>query len=688
MESNVFEQHFSRVNLCGKRFLNLDSFYNEYKSSNIKFSRVLMIPFYVAYYLMFCTPVKIPKPPAFLQNIENGLNYGKVDFFLFQSKGKSPFMFYANIFLIKAFHKISGILLYDSPKIYDVDSIVKFNCYANLVLFSLLIFLVGYYLRLKSNKSYVILGAQYLIFYLSNTIFIKESQDGLLNIDLLFNILTVSCFIHLEKYNSNKVKDLINLSITGLILGMLYSLKPMSLISKVFPGYIILTWVWKVITVYQFDKERSRSRIVGYQTLFKPLVLVSTMMIFSFKILNVFLNQAVYDENNFDLRQLSPMSQISLNSIKNLDNHLIGVPKDIRYMDTVLIRHVDSLGGYLHSHDANLQTGSGKQQVTVFDHQDQMNEWIILPSDNDLRSSYVSKNNTDYDVVSKFKPILLQHKITGKFLHVHNDFRGPVSEKEKAHEVSCVEFDPLSDESHNNFEFRIEYPGNNVESNLQVVNSEFELVSSVASGCKLLSHIDRLPPWGYFQQEVICMEMAVPKKTKFVVEKIVASTPESIEKLEYKFLDNLSLMEIMKDYQTKSLKKEKYDDDFQSKVDSHKNQGNVISNKEAIFHKSQLKYLHTAFIVVAAINTCWIVKLAFWILPFEEGDRNMYLIYALRTSAFRQLCDFVQFFIGIVVYSFLLIKTKETVIIDDLSFQPAVILEILIIFEYINSLIY
>lgn len=687
MTSNTLEYHFDRDEPDhGKRYLNLHSFFNEYKSSNINLSRTIMIPFYAAYYLIFCTPVQLTKPHAFLQNIENAVKYDKVDFFLFQSKGKSPFLFYANVFLIKIFNKVSRVISANLPKIYDVDSIAKFNCYANLLLFSMLIFLVGNYLRLKSAKITVVLSAQFFIFYLSKIIFIKENQDGLLNIELLFNILTTSCFIHLEKFFSSKIKDLKNLFITGIILGMLYSLKPMSLISRVFCGYIISTWIWKVITVYQFDRKRSKLRIIGYQTLFKPLVLVSTMLVFSFMNLRFFLGQAVYDENNFDLRQLSPMSQISLNAIKNLDNHLVGVPKNIRYMDTVLIRHVDSVGGYLHSHDAKIQTGSGQQQVTVFDDQDQMNEWIILPSEKELRKSYVSKNNTDYEVVSKFKPILLQHRITGKFLHVHNDFRGPVSEKENAHEVTCVEFDPLSDDPHNNFEFRIESSGLNAEKSLQLVDNEFELISSVASGCKLLSHIDRLPPWGYYQQEVICMEMAVPKKTKFVVEKLVASTPESIEKLEYKFLENLSLMEIMKDYQLKSIKKEKYDDDFQSKVESNRNQGTVVPNKEVIFHYSQLKYLHIAFIFVAILNTCWILRLAFKILPFREAEPDIDLLFGMKTSAFRGLCDFVQFFVGILVYSFLLIKTKENIIIDDFSFQSAVTFEVFIVFEFISSM--
>ena len=81
-----------------------------------------------------------------------------------------------------------------------------------------------------------------------------------------------------------------------------------------------------------------------------------------------------------------------------------------------------------------------------------------------------------------------------------------------------------------------------------------------------------------------------------------------------------------------------------------------------------------------------ILRLAFEILPFRESEPKTDLLFGMKTSAFRQLCDFVQFFIGIVVYSFLLIKTKENIIIDDFSFQSAVTLEVFIVFEFISSL--
>lgn len=622
----------------------------------------------------------------FLKNIENLVSNDRVDFFLFNSKGKSPFLLYANSGLIKLFNKVTLYLPFSIPRIYDVETIAKFNSYTNVVLFALFLYLLGNYLKQRSTKSFVILAAQLTALYISNDVFIRNNEDGLLNIDLIANIFMLSGFIHFNKYYKNVLKDLQNVLVTGFILGMLYSLKPMSLISKLFPIFIVGTWVWNVMSVYQFGKTRSNLYIVGYQIIVKSVLLLATMITFSLLVLKIFVNQSVYDENNFDFRQLSSMTQISLNSAKNLNNANVGVLKDIRFMDTVLIRHVDSLGGYLHSHDATLQTGSGGQQVTVFDQQDQMNEWIILPSNKNLRRDYLSKNNTDYEVVSKFNHILLQHKITGKFLYVHKDFRGPVSEKENAHEVTCVDFDPLSDDSHLNFEFKIEFSENKSNANLELIDNEFELISSVASHCKIISHIDKLPPWGYFQQEVICMEMAVPEKSKFVVEKIVASTPESISKLEYRFLDNLPFMSIMKDYQDKSIKKEIYDDDFTAKLNSHKNTGNVISNKEAIFKFTQLKYLHLAFVVVVILTAVITLVLASKLLPFRGNVVTTKVLLDMKTSSYRQLCDFVPFVAGIVIYSFLLIKTKETIFIGDLSFQSVVTLELLVVFEFINSL--
>ncbi|GMM40838.1 hypothetical protein DAHU10_017390 [Hanseniaspora uvarum] len=670
----------------GSKYLDLYSFFNDFRNSTKTSSRILMIPFYALYYIIFCTRIDRAKPNDFLKNIENLVSNDRVDFFLFNSKGKSPFLLYANSGLIKLFNKVTLYLPFSIPRIYDVETIAKFNSYTNVVLFALFLYLLGNYLKQRSTKSFVILAAQLTALYISNDVFIKNNEDGLLNIDLIANIFMLSGFIHFNKYYKNVLKDLQNVLVTGFILGMLYSLKPMSLISKLFPIFIVGTWVWNVMSVYQFGKTRSNLYIVGYQIIVKSVLLLATMITFSLLVLKIFVNQSVYDENNFDFRQLSSMTQISLNSAKNLNNANVGVLKDIRFMDTVLIRHVDSLGGYLHSHDATLQTGSGGQQVTVFDHQDQMNEWIILPSNKNLRRDYLSKNNTDYEVVSKFNHILLQHKITGKFLYVHKDFRGPVSEKENAHEVTCVDFDPLSDDSHLNFEFKIEFSENKPNVNLELIDNEFELISSVASHCKIISHIDKLPPWGYFQQEVICMEMAVPEKSKFVVEKIVASTPESISKLEYRFLDNLPFMSIMKDYQDKSIKKEIYDDDFTAKLNSHKNTGNVISNKEAIFKFTQLKYLHLAFVVVVILTSVIALLLASKLLPFRGNVVTTKVLLDMKTSFYRQLCDFVPFVAGIVVYSFLLIKTKEKIFIGDLSFQSVVTLELLVVFEFINSL--
>jgi dolichyl-phosphate-mannose--protein O-mannosyl transferase len=46
---------------------------------------------------------------------------------------------------------------------------------------------------------------------------------------------------------------------------------------------------------------------------------------------------------------------------------------------TVTIRHVNTQGGYLHSHPHNYPGGSKQQQITLYPHIDANNEWRIMP---------------------------------------------------------------------------------------------------------------------------------------------------------------------------------------------------------------------------------------------------------------------------------------------------------------------
>ncbi|XBW35675.1 hypothetical protein QEN19_001246 [Hanseniaspora menglaensis] len=648
--------------------------------------KLLIIPFYAISYLIFTFKYEINGLDSMLYYLSNKINGQGVQFFLSNSKGKSPFLFFANSILIQVFNKISTILFLEKIKVFSPEQIAIFNAYSNIVLFGILLFSLGKYLTLRGTEKNLILFVQFSVSYFIKNQFLNNNGDGLLNVDLIFNNLIMGALLHLNQYNKKKLSDLKNVLLVSLILGILISIKPVSLISGLMYIWILFYWVWQVITIYQFDLNLSTLTLFLYQIAFKIAIMVTVSLALYTKTILFFVSSFEYDEKSFDFNQMSPIFQSSFNSFKNSDGNLIGVPKAVRYMDTVLIKHTDSLGGYLHSHPVPLQTGSGNQQVTIFDSEDMMNEWVLLPGDKKLRHEYLSGNNTEYDTIRKYASIILQHKITEKFLYVHSGFRGPVSEKEHAHEVTCAEFDDgVEDEG--NFLFRVEYTGKHDENQLGVVDFEFNLVSVFKDHCKLLSHRERLPSWGFFQQEVICMSQAVSQRTSFVIEKIVATTNESLEKMEYRYLNNLDYIQIFKEYLYKSAKKELYDDDMKLMMNTQSNNPVLLSVKEAVFKYSNLSLLHSftiAAIVLTLVHLCFKAVL---IAPLEYNTNWFKNIETLKVKQFRYWTNFIALFLGLILFSLALVKLNVYGCLNETIYQVGIILQILIVSEYLNCFV-
>ena len=53
------------------------------------------------------------------------------------------------------------------------------------------------------------------------------------------------------------------------------------------------------------------------------------------------------------------------------------VPADVLMGSRVSIRHVNTQGGYLHSHPLMYPTGSKQQQITLYPHKDENNVWLL-----------------------------------------------------------------------------------------------------------------------------------------------------------------------------------------------------------------------------------------------------------------------------------------------------------------------
>ncbi|SCU99969.1 LAME_0G06700g1_1 [Lachancea meyersii CBS 8951] len=187
-------------------------------------------------------------------------------------------------------------------------------------------------------------------------------------------------------------------------------------------------------------------------------------------------------------------------------------PDVVYYGSKIVIRHAQSLGGYLHSHNYTYPGGSGEQQVSLFLHSnDGDNEWIVEPYSQDLE--YEGK----LEPVRNFALIKLRHKSTGKLLRA-SAAKPPISEQDHDHEVSCtgdVTYNGDSDES-----WRIRFErGMTVHDAFLCPYTVYFSLDNLGQSCKLLSHDLRLPDWGFGQQEVLCVDSADKERSLFFVDR-------------------------------------------------------------------------------------------------------------------------------------------------------------------------
>lgn len=207
----------------------------------------------------------------------------------------------------------------------------------------------------------------------------------------------------------------------------------------------------------------------------------------------------------------------------DFQNTLIGhdydkQPVEVSYGSTITIKH-NEVGAYLHSHNHKYPRGSKEQQVTLYgQHNDYNNEWII---------ETINKNQAG-DLQKKVRPIKnldkfrLYHKGTGRYLHVNN-VRPPISEHDYCNEVSCNgDRDLLADEMYE-FQLKILDKRPNSSDNLakiklRATESLFQ-IEHRGFRCSVISHFTRLPPWGYGQNEVICLTEPTIPNTIWYIEK-------------------------------------------------------------------------------------------------------------------------------------------------------------------------
>ncbi|KDN48044.1 hypothetical protein RSAG8_03060, partial [Rhizoctonia solani AG-8 WAC10335] len=127
---------------------------------------------------------------------------------------------------------------------------------------------------------------------------------------------------------------------------------------------------------------------------------------------------------------------------------------DVALGSVVTLRHVNTQGGYLHSHLHTYPGGSKQQQITLYPHIDGNNDWRILNGTFDGTPDF-NWATGPISHIHHGQTIRFEHFTTQKRLHSH-DVRPPVSDVDFQNEVSAYGYPGFQGDANDNWIVEIE----------------------------------------------------------------------------------------------------------------------------------------------------------------------------------------------------------------------------------------
>lgn len=322
------------------------------------------------------------------------------------------------------------------------------------------------------------------------------------------------------------------LAMTGLGLGATVSVKWVGLFTIAWVGSLTVLQLWILLG----DVKTVNPRIFARHVVARVFCLIVIPMTFYMAMFGIHFLCLVNpgDGDGF----MSSEFQATLNS-KGMQD----VPVDVAFGSRVSIRHHNTQGGYLHSHNLMYPTGSKQQQITLYPHKDENNVWLLenMTQPLDINGQAINGSlawdiSNPPDLIKDGDTIKLLHLATSRRLHSH-DVRPPVTEAEWQNEVSAYGYEGFEGDA--NDYFRVEIikkmsDGEEAKTRLRTIQTKFKLVH-VMTGCVLFSHKVKLPEWASEQQEVTCAKGGtLPNSVWYVEQNEHPQLGESAEKVNYR----------------------------------------------------------------------------------------------------------------------------------------------------------
>ncbi|KAH8703819.1 protein mannosyltransferase 1 [Talaromyces proteolyticus] len=364
-----------------------------------------------------------------------------------------------------------------------------------------------------------------------------QSRFILLDSPLIFctalTALCFSCFTNEQEQGPSKAFKApwwFWLSTTGLSLGATLSVKWVGLFTIAWVGSLTLVQLW--VLLGDPNTVTPRLWFKHFFARFFCLIVIPTAFYVSMFAIHFLCLVNPGEGDGF----MSSEFQATLNS-KGMQD----VPADIAFGSRVSIRHLNTQGGYLHSHSHMYPTGSKQQQVTLYPHKDENNVFLLENQTQPLGpygeiEGPLAWDNLTADWIYDGATIKLYHLLTHRRIHSHDE-RAPITEVDWQNEVSAYGYEGFPGDANDLFRVEIVQSisdGEEAKKRLRTIQTKFRLVH-IMTGCTLFSHKVKLPDWAFDQQEVTCAKGGtLPNSIWYIESNTHPSLPPDAEKVNYR----------------------------------------------------------------------------------------------------------------------------------------------------------
>ncbi|CAN3372340.1 hypothetical protein DIURU_004536 [Diutina rugosa] len=305
---------------------------------------------------------------------------------------------------------------------------------------------------------------------------------------------------------------------TAIALGLAVSSKWVGLFTIAWVGVLCAVQMWVIVG----DLQVKPATVVKH-TLWRGIVLLGVPLAMYYFFFAAHFSVLV--KHGDGASNMAPTFRATLRNNK--------LPTDIMpevgYGSVITLRHVKTAGGYLHSHQHPYPGGSKQQQITLYPHIDENNNWRIEPYN---ASSW---DNSTFVPLTSGTKIRLKHTKTGRRLHSH-DHKPPVSERDWQKEVSCYGFEGFGGDANDDWIVEIvEHKSKTPEGKERVRATESVIrLKHAMSGHYLFSSAVKLPEWGFGQQEVSAASQGSRPLLDWIIETNTNEFSNSTEVVNYK----------------------------------------------------------------------------------------------------------------------------------------------------------